>query len=159
LIESPEEFERVLGLGLGRAILFLRQHDATPYRDVILDACTHWTGYDQQVEGTRTPYLLDVLDATGELERYVEPILAAFRTTADERDQEQLVRLVAGLAEARSASSRTGCSKSACTMPTSICVISRKRGSGEMRRPTSDYGGSERTVPRAAGNRCRGGAA
>jgi hypothetical protein len=40
----------VLGLGLGRAILFLRQYDARPYWDIILHACTHWTGYDQQAE-------------------------------------------------------------------------------------------------------------
>ena len=107
-IDSLAEFERVLGLGLGRAILFLRQNDARPYRDVILNACTHWTGYDQQVEGTRTPYLMTVLDATGDLASYVEPILAAFRASTDRRDQQQLIRLASevaqdGYAEARAA--------------------------------------------------------
>ena len=83
----------MLRLGLGRAIVFLRQHDARPYRDIILDACTHWTGYDQQVEGTRTPYLMTVLDSTGDLASYVEPILAAFRASTDRRDQQHLIRL------------------------------------------------------------------
>ncbi|HZO26892.1 MAG TPA: hypothetical protein VFH48_12995 [Chloroflexota bacterium] len=98
-IDSPAEFERVLGLGLGRAILFLRQHDARPYRDIILNACVHWTGYDQQVEGTRTPYLMTVLDETGQIESYVESILAAFRSTTDRRDQQQLIRLASELAQ------------------------------------------------------------
>jgi hypothetical protein len=106
-IESPEEFERVLGLGLGRAILFLREHDARPYRDIILRACTRWTGYDQQVEGTRTPYLMTVLDATGEIEWYVEPILASFRASTDRRDQHQLIRLVSELAQDGYAEART----------------------------------------------------
>jgi hypothetical protein len=93
------EFERVLGLGLGRAILFLRQNDARPYRDAILHACTHWTGYDQQVEGTRTPYLMTVLDETGEVENYVEPILAALKATTDDRDRQQLIRLTSEFAQ------------------------------------------------------------
>ncbi len=89
----------MLGLGLGRAILFLREHDARPYRDIILDACVHWTGYDQQVEGTRTPYLMTVLDETGQIGSYVEPILAAFRASTDRRDQQQLIRLASELAQ------------------------------------------------------------
>jgi len=88
----------VLGLGLGRAILFLRQHDATPYRDIILHDCTHWTGYDRQVEAPRTTYLLEVLDATGQAESYVEPILAALRSATDYRDTQQLVELALALA-------------------------------------------------------------
>ena len=107
-IESPAEFERVLGLGLGRAILFLRQHDAWPYRDIILHACTHWTGYDQQVEGTRTTYLRDVLDATGHESWFVGRFLPALKNTSDRHDATQLAFLALSLAqdgydEARSA--------------------------------------------------------
>jgi HEAT repeat protein len=93
------EFERVLGRGLGRAVLFLRQHDARPYRDAILHACTHWTGYDQQVEGTRTIFLRDVLDATGHEHRFVPRILAALKGVTDRRDAIQLVFLVLAFAK------------------------------------------------------------
>ena len=107
-IESLAEFERVLGLGLGRAILFLQQHDARPYRDIILRACTHWTGYDQQVEGTRTTYLRDVLHATGHERAFVGPILAALKNATSHRDVTQLFYLALSFAsdgydEARSA--------------------------------------------------------
>lgn len=99
-IDSPAEFEQVLGLGLGRAILFLRQHDAAPYRDIILNACTHWTGYDQQAEAPRTTYLLEVLDAIGQAESYIEPILAALQSATEYRDQQQLVELAGSFARA-----------------------------------------------------------
>jgi hypothetical protein len=36
-----EEFEWILRIGLGRAILHLQKHDSKPYRDVMLDACLH----------------------------------------------------------------------------------------------------------------------
>jgi hypothetical protein len=89
----------VLGLGLGRAVLFLRQHDALPYRDAILHACTHWTGYDQQIEGTRTTYLRDVLDATRHEHWFVPRILAALKGVTDRRDATQLVFLALSLAK------------------------------------------------------------
>lgn len=44
-----EEFARWLAHGLGRPILYLRDHDAEPYRDVILDACLHNRCYDWQL--------------------------------------------------------------------------------------------------------------
>jgi hypothetical protein len=33
------EFRRLLHIGLGRTVLYLQNHDSTPYRDVILEAC------------------------------------------------------------------------------------------------------------------------
>jgi len=39
--DTLEEFERLLHLGLGRAVLFLRAHDATPYREALVRACVH----------------------------------------------------------------------------------------------------------------------
>lgn len=35
------EFKRILNLGLGRAILYLREHDPAPYREAILADCLH----------------------------------------------------------------------------------------------------------------------
>src|SRR5689334_10909177 len=106
-IDSPEEFGRVLRLGLGRAVLFLLDRDPAPYRDIVRDACTRWTGDDQQVEGTRTNYLLDVLHATGEPERYRDPILAALQVTSDSHDLNQLLGLVLALARAGDDAART----------------------------------------------------
>lgn len=51
---------------------------------------------------------MTVLDETGEIGSYVEPILAAFRASTDRRDEQQLIRLASelaqdGYAEARAA--------------------------------------------------------
>jgi hypothetical protein len=98
-IQSVEQFRRVLALGLGRPITFLQSHDAAPYRDVILEACIHWTGYDQQVEGSRNTYLFEVLQATGQPETFAEPILAALARSSAKRDISQLLGLVLRFAD------------------------------------------------------------
>lgn len=74
------EFKRILDIGLGRAVIYLQNHDATPYRDAILNACLHNTAYDRQVEGTRAEYMLDVVRLTGETEYYREHVLNALST-------------------------------------------------------------------------------
>lgn len=87
-----EGFRRVLAAGLGRAILYLRDHDDTPYRDVILYACTHGLQYDRQSEGARSKYLLELIECTDAQQWYHDQILAALaRTPADpELDADQL---------------------------------------------------------------------
>jgi hypothetical protein len=42
-VSEAQEFERLLHIGLGRAILFAQQNDLSPYRDLILHACLHNT--------------------------------------------------------------------------------------------------------------------
>lgn len=74
---SIEEFTRWLKLGLGRAVLHLQKHDATPYREVILKACLHHQGYDPQIEGSRAEYMLDIISLTGERQYYCDKILQA----------------------------------------------------------------------------------
>lgn len=71
------EFERILRLGLGRAVLHLQNHDSTPYRDVILDACLHNKALDRQVEGSRAQYMLDVVQQTSEPRFYMEKVFEA----------------------------------------------------------------------------------
>ena len=90
---GAREFERALVNGLGRALLLLRQHDPAPYRAAILRACTHYTGYDWQVEGYRDLYLYEVLQATGDADSFVEPILLALRRATKSKHASQLVRL------------------------------------------------------------------
>ncbi len=76
-----EEFRRILAAGLGRAILYLRDHDDAPYRDVILYACTHGLQYDRQIEGARSWYLLELIECTDAQEWYHDQILVALERT------------------------------------------------------------------------------
>ena len=66
-----------LAQGLGRAVVFLKQTDAQPYRDLILRACTHNQVFDRQVEDGRDLFLYDVLTATNDMGYYRRPLFAA----------------------------------------------------------------------------------
>lgn len=95
------EFKRILEIGLGRAILFLQTHDATPYREVILEACLHDTRQDSIMEYRRSTYLFEVITLTGSLEFFREPILQALKNAPDPnaKDTNQLVGLATCFAE------------------------------------------------------------
>jgi hypothetical protein len=75
---DKSEFERALKLGLGRALLYVKEHPDAPYRDLILDVCLHTTVYDGQIEGSREVYLYEVLQSTNDYSWYRQRILAAF---------------------------------------------------------------------------------
>jgi hypothetical protein len=95
------EFKRILEIGLGRAILFLQTNDATPYRDVILDACLHDTRYDNQAENRRSVYLFDVIKHTTAQVFFRDRIIQALRNASDPNayDTLQLDGLATRLAE------------------------------------------------------------
>jgi hypothetical protein len=80
---DKSEFERIVHIGLGRAILHLQTHDSAPYRDVLLHACTHDTVYDQQVEGTKARYIYDLLHLTNDFDFYRRATLNALAQTQD----------------------------------------------------------------------------
>jgi len=100
-------FAHWLRLGFGRPILHLRDHASRPCRAIILDACLHDTVYDRQCEGSRAPYLIDVIAATGEPDYYRDRVLAASAPEMlDGDDGEQILGLLGlfaaqGDAEAR----------------------------------------------------------
>lgn len=97
-----EEFERLLRQGRGRAIQHLQQHDAAPYRDVLLHACTHDVCFDAQSEGPRGQYLYELLHLIPEPEFYREQLLAALATSETlegSRDREALLDLTRCFAE------------------------------------------------------------
>lgn len=74
---AETDFEKWLRLGLGRAILFLKQTDSTPYREAILYACQHDQRYDRQIDESRDAYLYDLIEASGEPEFYRDRIVSA----------------------------------------------------------------------------------
>ena len=87
------EFERVLRLGLGRAVLQLEEHDAAPYRDLILHACLRNLAYDPQREGDRATYMFDVIKATNDRAFYRARILQALRNRPEDWDAAHLCAL------------------------------------------------------------------
>jgi hypothetical protein len=95
---ETKEFESTVGLGLGRAVLHLLDHDARPYREIILDACLHNKAYDPQVEGSRAVYMLEVMRASGELAFYSDAVIRSLEEEADGWDtsqRSQIARLLA----------------------------------------------------------------
>jgi hypothetical protein len=101
------QFVHWLRIGLGRPIVYLRDHDSQPYRDTILNACLQDTVYDRQCEGSRAPYLFDVIAATGEPDYYRDRLLAASAPEAlDGYDGEQILALLGHFAAQGDAVSR-----------------------------------------------------
>jgi hypothetical protein len=95
------EFQHAIKLGLGRAILHLQNHDAAPYRDVILQACLKNTIRDRQIEGDKATYMMDIINLTGEKDFYRHHILNAAKKIdkdTDSYDSEHLLDLVQAFA-------------------------------------------------------------
>jgi len=95
---DENEFRGLLKLGLGRAILYARDHDVSDFRESILDACLHCYAYDPQVEGTRGEYMLELLDLTADKEFYYDEVLKALPCSGDDYDAVQRFRIAARLA-------------------------------------------------------------
>jgi len=60
---SREELASALQKGHGRALLHARQHDLSPFTDVVIDACIHHRAYDPQCEGDRAQWMMRIVDA------------------------------------------------------------------------------------------------
>ncbi len=78
---TPEEFRRALEQGLGRAILCLKKHDPTPYKQIVLETCLKDTRYDAQCEGSRVPYLMEAIDLCHDEDFFQDAILETFPAT------------------------------------------------------------------------------
>ena len=98
-VVQASELERILRIGLGRAILFLRSNDARPYRDAILSACVHCSTYDHQSEGSRVQYLRDIIRETKEEVLYRTEITSALPASSHDDDMEQLFDLALAFAK------------------------------------------------------------
>jgi hypothetical protein len=96
---TSTEFQHALQLGLGRAVLYARSHDTTPLRDIILEACLHCYAYDLQIEGTRAPYIYDLIAELRDRDFYCNAVLASLASANDDADGVQRFRLATFFAE------------------------------------------------------------
>src|SRR5688572_28298248 len=65
-------FQESIKAGLGRGILYARDHDVRPFRDVILDACLHCYSADPRTEGTRAGYMLELVNLLPDRQFYCD---------------------------------------------------------------------------------------
>lgn len=62
---TAEDFKGWLKKGLGRAVIYLRDHDGGPHREALLNACIYNVAFDAQTERSREKYLKDLIRASG----------------------------------------------------------------------------------------------
>src|SRR5437660_6676085 len=93
------EFEKITNLGLGRAVLHLREHDSTPYREIILDACLHNKAYDPQIEGSRAEYVVDLMRSSGNLSFYAQEVIRSLTEEVNDWDTPHRFRIARLLAQ------------------------------------------------------------
>jgi hypothetical protein len=95
---NKSDFQEAMRSGLGRAIIYARDNDVRPFRDVILDACLHCYSADCQSEGTRAPFMFDLVNLTPEREFYHGEVLKSLHACGDDWDAVQRFRFASYLA-------------------------------------------------------------
>jgi hypothetical protein len=80
------EFRESLHLGLGRAILYAREHDVREFRDVILDACLHCYAYDGRLYGTHAHYMHDLVSSLPDKDFYYGEVLKSLPGSGEDDD-------------------------------------------------------------------------
>lgn len=93
------QLEKAVALGLGRAVVYLLDHDAGPFHNVIMDACLHNKAYDPQVEGGRAVYLKDLMRASGDEASFEKAVVDSLTQEADDWDMIQRFQLASLLAQ------------------------------------------------------------
>jgi len=66
------DFRRAIINGLGRAVLWVRDHPWQPHQDAIQHVCLHNTAYDAQCEGSRAEYVHEIVRLTNDSDRFAE---------------------------------------------------------------------------------------
>ena len=92
------EFEGWLRKGLGRAAIFVKTHPPEHCRAPLLHACTHNLTYDSQCEDSRGPYLVNLIEASGDVEFYRDRILSALAADQTQMDLGQLFEIASSFA-------------------------------------------------------------
>jgi hypothetical protein len=105
---DSEGFRNAINNGLGRAILWLREHSWTPYAAAIENVVLHNTAYDPQCEGSRAEYAYEIVSLTDNLQQFIDIAIKGLLEARNCWDTDHLFRLVrlfadAGRTEARDA--------------------------------------------------------
>src|SRR5262249_18565159 len=66
-------------------------------RDIILDACIHDVSYDRQLEACRADWLMEIIQASREVDYFEEQIVEHFKTSTEPYDIKQMSALLACL--------------------------------------------------------------
>lgn len=90
---NVETFRSLLARGLGRAPLFLREHNPRPFYNALLEACVHNLAFDPQCEDSRADYLFEMIQGTPDVEFFRDRILEALRKAYRYWDARQLFDL------------------------------------------------------------------
>jgi hypothetical protein len=93
------EFRRLLILGLGRAILYSREHDVSEFKDLILDACIKCYAIDPQSEGTRADFMFDLVSELTDRDYFRQEVLNSLSKCGDDWHAKQRFRFAALLAK------------------------------------------------------------
>jgi len=100
---TREEFQEALKKGLGRAVQHVRCSPPEMVREDLLHACLNSLAYDQQLEGSRAPWLFFMLELTGDMDYYGPRIFERYFSLVQDRirnnDQLQLFCLICEFAE------------------------------------------------------------
>ncbi len=86
---NKTDFQEAMHSGLGRAIIYARDNDAQPFRDVILDACLHCYSPDPLSEGTRAEFMYDLVSFLPDRQFYCDEVLRSLPGSGDDRDASQ----------------------------------------------------------------------
>lgn len=79
---TKAEFKRAMQCGLGRCYTELEStENIERYREIVLWGCLHNISFDVQFEGTRAPYLYELLRMFRDDEYFAEPLAKAFLKT------------------------------------------------------------------------------
>lgn len=103
---TPERFQDAMCKGLGRAVLWLKEHDAKPYYDAILHCCLRETAYDVECEGTHAVYVFGIVELTGDVPHFRGLILQALSDSRKDRDTRHLFEMARLLAQRGDAEAR-----------------------------------------------------
>jgi hypothetical protein len=95
---SVTQFADALRSGHGRALQETLRTGVLRDETTLVEACAQNVAYDPQVEGSRTGWLLEILDAAGAVPRLGERILAGFTSTKTCWDLDQLCEFAEALA-------------------------------------------------------------
>lgn len=87
------DFEQDLRKGLGRAILYSKNHDMSGHRQAILEACLRCLSIDPQFEGTRASYTFELISGLPDRDYYTGQVLEALEFAKDDWDAVHLFRM------------------------------------------------------------------